>query len=148
MKEELQQKLYDKYPKLFAQKELPNRLSAMCYGICTNDGWYNILNAMCFTIQQHIDRKQRDNPDYPQTEFTQIKEKFGGLRVYCDHADETTYAVIRMAESMANVTCEDCGKPGKNKSYRSWYITLCEGCGTEYEKKTGKVEDKADEEED
>jgi len=146
MREELEQKLYEKYPKLFGQKDLPVSLTCMCYGICVGDGWYNILDTLCWSIQNHIDRQQKKNPDYPQVEFSQIKEKFGGLRVYTDGNDETVSALIGFAESMANRTCEGCGKRGKNKSWGGWYVTYCETCAAAYKKKTGKEEDKEDEE--
>jgi hypothetical protein len=146
MKQELEQKLYEKYPKLFVQKDLPVSLTCMCYGICVGDGWYDILDTLCWSIQNHIDRQQKNNPDYPQVEFSQIKEKFGGLRVYTDGNDETVHALIGLAESMADRTCEGCGKRGKNKSWGGWYVTYCDSCAAAYKKKTGKEEDKEDEE--
>ena len=146
MREELEQKLYEKYPKLFVQKDLPMSLTCMCYGICVGDGWYDILDTLCWSIQNHIDYKQRENPEYRQVEFSQIKEKFGGLRVYTDGNDETVHALIGFAESMANRTCEGCGKRGKNKSGGGWYVTYGETCAEEYTKRTGKEEDKEHEE--
>ena len=44
MKQELQQKLYDTYPKLFIQKDLPPQQTAMCWGICCGDGWYDLID--------------------------------------------------------------------------------------------------------
>ena len=147
MREELEQKLYEKYPKLFAQKDHPTSITCMCYGICVGDGWYDILDTLCRSIQNHIDRQQKKNLDYPQVEFSQIKEKFGGLRVYTDGNDETVSALIGFAESMANRTCEGCGKSGKTRSYRGWWATDCDSCAEQYVKKTGYTEDKEDEEE-
>jgi len=146
MREELEQKLYARYPKLFAQKDLPCDVTNMCWGCCVGDGWYDILDALCWSIQNHIDYKQRENPEYKQVEYAQIKEKFGGLRVYTDGNDETVHALIGLAESMANRTCEGCGKKGKNRSWGGWYMTYCDTCAEEYRKKSGKQEDKDDEE--
>jgi hypothetical protein len=53
MREDLQNKLYQKYPKLFRHKDLPMQETCMCCGICTGDGWYNILDALCSEIQAH-----------------------------------------------------------------------------------------------
>jgi hypothetical protein len=61
MNSELQNKLYEKYPKIFIQRKLPMSQTAMCWGIETGDGWYNIIDRLCSLIQNHIDwnRKQR-----------------------------------------------------------------------------------------
>lgn len=61
MSPELEQKLFDKYPKIFAQRKLPMTQTAMCWGIETGDGWYNIIDQLCRQIQHHVDwrRKQR-----------------------------------------------------------------------------------------
>ena len=147
MKDELQQKLYDKYPKLFAQKSLPMNITCMCYGVCVGDGWYNIMEVLCSRIQGYIDRKQQKNPEFHQVEFTQVKEKFGGLRVYTNGHDEVVDFLISFATGMAARTCEDCGNPGKNRSYNGWYIAHCDTCSAEYQKKRGEKEDKHDENE-
>jgi len=56
---------------------------------------------------------------------TQIKEKFGGLRFYCNGGDEFTEGLIQMAEIMAECTCEVCGKPGSARN-SGWIKTLCD----------------------
>jgi hypothetical protein len=55
MKSELQKKLFDKYPKLFRQKNLSCKETCMCWGIETPDSWYNILDCLCWKIQTRID---------------------------------------------------------------------------------------------
>src|ERR1700722_6384718 len=69
--------------------------------------------------------------------ITQVKEKFGGLRVYyaltLNH-NETIVAEIRRAEYLAGVTCEDCGEPGVKVEIRGWLKTLCEKHLTERQK--------------
>ena len=147
MREELENKLYEKYPKLFAQRNLPDTISLMSYGIGVGDGWYNIMNVLCWTIQNHVDYQQRKDPEYKQVEFFQIKEKFGGLRVYTNGHDEVVDFLISFATGMAARTCEDCGNPGKNRSYNGWYIAHCDTCSAEYQKKRGEKEDKDDENE-
>jgi hypothetical protein len=46
MKAELQQKLYEKYPKIFVQKDLPMSQTAMCWGIDCGDGWFWLLDNL------------------------------------------------------------------------------------------------------
>ena len=60
MKQELQDKLYEKYPKLFGQKDLSMRYTAMCWGIETGNGWYNIIDNACRRIQWHITQSRKE----------------------------------------------------------------------------------------
>lgn len=135
MREELEQKLKEKYPKL---------LGELSYFEC-GDGWYNIINKMCFLIQRNIDIQTKRDPEYYQTQFLQIKEKFGGLRAYTDGRDDYGSAVIDMAENMASVTCEKCGNPGKNRVIGGWWSTYCQPCTDEFTERTGKKEEKNEE---
>lgn len=60
-------------------------------------------------------------------QLAQVKEKFGGLRIYVDdHTDEVD-AVIKAAEGECWVTCTECGKRGTQID-DGWIRTLCEGC--------------------
>lgn len=119
MTPELEQKLYSAYPKIFRQKDLPMSQTCMCWGICCDDGWYTILNSLCSRIQIHVDQNK-----LPQVEAVQVKEKFGTLRFYVDHADDYVRGLIAMAESFTAYTCETCGNAGKRLT-QGWYRTLC-----------------------
>ena len=55
----------------------------------------------------------------------QVKEKFGGLRFYVNHAIDKHYDYITFAESMSYRTCEECGNPGKTYT-NGWHKTLCD----------------------
>ena len=56
--------------------------------------------------------------------FTQIKEKFGTLRMYYEGGDETTSAIVSFAENMSETTCEVCGDVGQVYG-GGWISTLC-----------------------
>lgn len=124
MTEENEKKLLEKYPKIFAQRNLPMSQTAMCWGFSCGNGWYNIIDALCANIQGYIDSKEGK---VPQVEATQVKEKFGGLRFYTNHIDDYIDGVINMAESMSKRTCESCGNPGQSND-SAWIITLCDPC--------------------
>ena len=47
MKEELDKALCEKYPLIFRDRNAPMTETAMCWGICTGDGWYNIIDTLC-----------------------------------------------------------------------------------------------------
>jgi hypothetical protein len=180
MKQDLEEQLYNKYPKLFKQRNLPMTQTCMCWGCEHGDGWYNILDRMCSLIQAHINQtrnsvyyvqkynrilrqaingndrnlrfhykklghndeaiegfvkrdleqkafRQPFREIAPQLQFTQIKEKFGTLRVYSIGGDEYCEGIISMATSMSAITCEQCGVPGKQRS-GAWIRTLCDSC--------------------
>lgn len=53
MKEELQKKLYDKYPVIFGAKDLGPSKSCMFWGIEVGDGWFNIIDILCDGLMHH-----------------------------------------------------------------------------------------------
>jgi hypothetical protein len=57
----------------------------------------------------------------------QIKEKFGGLRVYLNGETPEMTAAIIEAERKSFETCEQCGAPGKLRR-GGWISTLCDIC--------------------
>jgi hypothetical protein len=132
MKPELQDKLFETYPKIFVQKDLPMSQTCMCWGIDTGDGWYNILDTLCKYIQNHVDRNLRSdqNAEQVQVEATQVKEKYGGLRFYYHGGDDFIDGLVWMAEGLSNRTCEVCGAPGTQNSH-GWIKTRCGPCSEE-----------------
>ncbi len=52
--------LCDKYPKIFAERNLPMDQTCMCWGF-PGDGWFFLLDRLCEGIQSRI-----DNPGYIQ----------------------------------------------------------------------------------
>jgi hypothetical protein len=144
MDQELQDKLFEKYPNLFQNRNKSPMQSPMCFGIECNNGWYELLSSVCWRIFQHErnieDRKRilkdqpekiKDDLEYISVKFDQIKEKYGGLRVYYSGGDDYVRGVVSMAEEYSYKVCEVCGNAGKpNKS--GWISTLCD----EHRKKT------------
>lgn len=139
MRDELDNLLCEKYPKIFVNRHADIRNTAMCWGFTHGDGWFNILDQLCDNIQSHIDwrngqreRLLKDNPhnlkiqeEVPQVVAEQVKEKFGTLRFYYTGGDSVIDGMVRMAESMSGVTCEVCGNTGK-RGGRGWIATLCD----------------------
>lgn len=120
MKQELEDKLFDKYPNLYADKDLPMSQTAMCWGIACGDGWYDIIDRLSAKLEPM------------GIKAMQVKEKFGGLRFYIygnserDNFDEA-YKYVNEAEAESTKTCEQCGKPGQLYGGR-WLVTLCKDC--------------------
>lgn len=139
--------LLNKYPELF--KNQP-------YSFSCGDGWFEILDCLFGIISHRLSRYQevvkiklsviaRGEEPLPwiaeyfeknkkdpleSFKFLQLKEKFGGLRIYweCDPFDDRAEIVgaVSMAESMSYRICEKCGFPGDTKEIGNWMKTLCE----------------------
>jgi len=115
-------------------------------GFCIGEGWWPIVEELCVNIQGHIDWKNKtreklleDNPydheipeEVAQVVVRQIKEKFGGLRFYYEGGDDEISGMVRMAESWASRSCEDCGVPA-TKQTRGWIKNVCDKHFEEYE---------------
>ena len=85
-------------------------------------------------LKDIIEGDLRTLPDVvPQVTLDQVKEKFGTLRFYYSGGDDVIDGMVRMAESMSSVTCEECGKPGTSTS-GGWIKTVCvEHGGEDYD---------------
>ena len=132
MRDELDNALCEKYPKIFVKRNSPMSETCMCWGFCCGDGWYDILDTLCGQIQRHIDWKQEQKEKYNRGEgcsqvvVTQVKEKFGGLRFYYDGGDDVIDGMVRMAESWAMHTCETCGDKGQYRVSNGWHYVACD----------------------
>lgn len=60
--------------------------------------------------------------------IVQVKEKFGGLRIYFEPHEENYGIVIKTLESISFRTCEWCGRRGKADNSYYWTLTLCKEC--------------------
>lgn len=125
MKQELDQMLCERYPKIFANRHKPMNETAMCWGFEHGDGWFNIIDQLCRNIQNHIDWQTKQGHQVPQVVADQVKEKFGTLRFYYSGGDDVIDGMIRMAEAMSGVTCDVCGAPGETGG-QGWISTRCE----------------------
>lgn len=135
MNKDLEKTLLERYPKILLSSNERN-LVAM-FGIDCGDGWYNIIDTLCSSIQNEIDYHNGEGfysayeskqPKMEQVVAAQIKEKFGGLRFYTDGSlTDRMRGMIFLAEALSSVTCERCGGPGKNQS-KGWVYTMCDPC--------------------
>lgn len=75
-------------------------------------GWLPLVEKVCLVAK-----------DDPEFYFTQIKEKFGTLRVYATkHLD-----IIDEVERESASICEVCGSPGRLRD-EGWMKTRCDNC--------------------
>ena len=133
MKIELQNKLFEKYPKIFAQKDLDKSQTCMCWGVECGDGWYWLIDNLCEHLQFHIDRNGK-----PQIEAVQVKEKFGGLCFCVQRANqeeqprlEFLRGAICFTEKLSRSICESCGSTENvttPQSKSGCIATRCQKC--------------------
>jgi hypothetical protein len=141
MDQELQNQLFEKYPDLFSNRTKSPMQSPMCFGIECNNGWHELISSVCWRISQHEKniseririRTEAGKPndqsdlDYVPVKFDQVKEKYGGLRIYYSGGDDYVDGVVSMADEYSYKVCEVCGNAGKpNKD--GWITTLCDSC--------------------
>ena len=95
----------------------------------TPDGWSGLVSDLFESIKARCDELEIEYP-----EITQIKEKFGALRIYQKKSstDETICGWISATIQQANHTCEKCGNAAQTQRlFGSSYATLCCFCGHE-----------------
>lgn len=112
--------LIEAHPDLFQPPEgHPERASG--YPWC-EQGWQDLLERMCVRIEAALREGET-------VHFSQVKEKFAGLRIYWrgQVSTETTaeiHEAIALAQARAACACEECGAAGE--LYRHGrYQTLC-----------------------
>jgi hypothetical protein len=77
-------------------------------------GWSGLVNE----AYDYIETRQN-------IKVVQVKEKYGGLRIYTDAYDAEADTLLINLETRSFTICEVCGRDGKLRG-GSWYLTLCE----------------------
>lgn len=120
------------------------------YKIWDGTGWENLWKnrylPRLFKEYDSWDEETKNN-----FYITDIKEKFGGLRIYCQ--SYTSDRLESIAEAISEYTCQYCGaeprtKEGKRVIWTTggWITNLCEDCARKYLLDYGIQEDKIAEE--
>lgn len=106
---------------------------------CEN-GWYDIIDNLCYTIENRIKATARTNP--VEFEWSQIKEKFGGLRAYFNGGDDYIFGAVDLATNISYTVCEETGDKGKLRNKKisedgkiviaNWIKTLSDETAKKY----------------
>ncbi len=100
--------------------------------------WYKILPGNYRMTKLEILLQKIHLLEYLQTpsyKFIQIKEKFGGLCLYCLSTPQS----IQFLESESYNRCEFCGTNQNLGRTQGWIKTCCEECSKEYLKNRGSL---------
>ena len=118
MNEELQQKLEKRYPQFFNKRQ---STGMQMLGIECGDGWYELIDSLCNTLS-----RMTLHEDFG---FTQIKEKFGALRIYVTESNDEVNDLLEHAEVASMGICENCGSSEEvTTEGKSWIKTMCSKC--------------------
>jgi hypothetical protein len=109
MRKELAEKLVERWPTWFNTKGDVHH-TLMSWGFVHDDGWFDILWRLCEDLEPLV--AEFEATGECQFEILQVKEKFGGLRVYVNDANDTIHLHIETAMWESLRTCEICGQPG------------------------------------
>lgn len=152
---ELQKKLYERFKFLKDSKNNDSyeRYPFQMFAIECGDGWYKLLYKLFEKIEsklkiwkiinlknekfsKNLIIKKYKLPFNYQLVYvdtskdfivTQIKEKFGGLRLYTAYYNNKIEKIIYKSIYKSYKICENCGKPGKpNKE--GWISVRCKKC--------------------
>ena len=91
----------------------PNKRSWGC-----GKGWYDLIEV--FITKMSVLCEEEDD-----VEIIQIKEKFGGLRIYCQGGTPEVFDLIQRTENKSYEICEVCGNDGTYHNELTWKSTLC-----------------------
>jgi len=109
------EKLLKDFPSLYKQYYWDKQDTCMVWGFEFSDGWFDLIYNLSKRLME----------DNPECEVSQAKEKFGGMRIYLDHANEEGFKHTQDAERMSFNICEICGKKGQ--LYKDgWMMVRCE----------------------
>ncbi len=122
MSPELDERLCTRYPLLYRQRNGDPRQTCMCWGFECGDGWFDLLDDVSRKLERAIEALPAEEREH--TYAQQVKEKFGGLRLYLSSGTDEMYAAIDQAEELSQRTCEVCGAPGEPRG-GGWVKTLC-----------------------
>lgn len=85
-------------------------------------GWYKAFGKQ---LLKDIDKQLRKDKIRRKWRITDIKEKWGELRIYCNYGSSDLYKLIEKYSELSFKTCIECGKPAKYLT-GGWICPYCE----------------------
>jgi hypothetical protein len=104
MKQELDELLCTKYPKMMVNRNKDAMETCMCWGFACGDGWFNILDQLMGNIQHHIDWKEKQRNGAIKYNEIAMQAKAGNFDLFEEDMKDLTnneYKEKRLAEIIA-----------------------------------------------
>ena len=81
-----QKEIFEKYPKIFGDKDKPMTETCMCWGLEVPTDWLPIIDELCDAMTNcgyvQYCNGVKGGVNFPQVVADQVKEKFNSLRFY------------------------------------------------------------------
>jgi hypothetical protein len=84
--------------------EFPECMGQWTHEVATGDRWLSLVRGLCRYLYGMSAETQ-----LPPAKVLQVKEKFGGLRLYVESPTEEQSLVVQLAEMLSFSICERCG---------------------------------------
>lgn len=135
MKKELEQKLMDRFPWFEARNVWTDKKLGFPTPCSCGDGWYQLIHNCLEEIENLYKGK---NANINTLRINQIKEKYGGLRIYVGNFINGVDDIIDKYEDKSYEICEFCGELGELKVNGGWYRTVCNKHAEQYGYRKGR----------
>jgi hypothetical protein len=121
-----QSEIIQKYPELFGEPPYDPKETLICFGLEVSPKWLPTLDKGFQQMAEIVKKEKLDD-----FRITQVKEKFGGLRVYSRYSiDEIDKIIERMEEEVEHI-CEKCGSLEGKLRTDGWMRVRCDECEKE-----------------
>ena len=91
------------------------------------EGWHRLFYMLCKELRPHIEKAGLLDKFY----FTQVKEKYGTMRVYTSCLPNSVDHMIDLYETFSKYICQNCGEFAKYQT-QGWIAHLCDNCNVGY----------------
>lgn len=129
MNSNLDKQLCEEFPILYADRDKPIYESAMGFGFCVDDGWFDLIYNLSKNLTNIINELPKDQQK--SYKVAQVKSKFGNLRYYMQNETPEMTKLIMAAECKSEKICEICGNTGQIVSNKGYLKALCNNHASE-----------------
>ncbi len=142
MRKELDEALCAKYPLIFGDRNKPMTETAMCWGFCCGDGWYNIIDTLCGLLTSDYRSAQsrydfiKDKVNQPQWEGSKkivTQEMIDEAKAKMDEEAAKVPVAVQVKEKFGGLRFYVQAATDKHYSYITFAESMsyhtCEECG-------------------
>jgi len=147
MREELDKLLCEKYPLLFKDRNADMRTTAMCWGFAHGDGWFNIIDVLCWHLHHRYDNakeryeylvsrlgKPRWGDEVTKTTKFVTQEDIDEAKAKMDEEAEKVPLVVQVKEKFGTLRFYIQSGTEEHYNYISFAESMsghtCETCGS------------------
>jgi len=121
MRQELDDLLCQRYPEIFINRHADPTESAMGWGFCCGDYWFDLIDSLCAKIASQVAIGTS-----PPVVARQVKEKFRRLRFHFRGGNEETRRLAQEAAEKSEEICDTCG--GSTIKHSDFPLITCPSC--------------------